>query len=171
MIKSASWQSGTSMGRVELKMDRAGRAGFDPKKAMQGCPVHHLRGKLRDASLRPTRQRIALGWLLFGKGDRHVTAESLYDEAIALKMPVSLATVYNTLRQFTEAGLLMEVAAEGARNYFDTRTSPHHHYFLEETGELLDIPEGRVGISVLQRPPEGMEITRVDVVIRLRRKD
>ena len=87
---------------------------------MEGCPVHKLRAKLRAARLRPTRQRVALGWLLFGKGDRHVTAEMLFEEAKAAKAPVSLATIYNTLHQFTGAGLLMEIAIDGPRTYFDT---------------------------------------------------
>jgi Fur family iron response transcriptional regulator len=137
-------------------------------QAMKGCPVHKLKGKLRAANLRPTRQRIALGWLLFGKGDRHVTAETLYEEANAIKIAVSLATVYNTLHQFTEAGLLTEIAVDGSRNYFDTRTAPHHHFLDEETGALFDVPDNDVRLASLPRPPEGMEIARVDVVIRLR---
>jgi len=140
------------------------RAG-DP---MAGCPVHQLRGKLRRANLRPTRQRIALGWLLFGKGDRHVTAEALYEEAVGMKVPVSLATVYNTLHQFTEAGLLMEIAVDGARTYFDTNTSPHHHFLIEETSALLDIP-GSISVAGLPVAPEGTEIARVDVIVRLRK--
>jgi Fur family iron response transcriptional regulator len=137
--------------------------------AMTGCPVHQLRGKLRRARLRPTRQRIALGWLLFGKGDRHVTAEALYDEAVAMKVPVSLATVYNTLHQFTEAGLLNEIAVDGSRTYFDTNVTPHHHFLIEETNALVDIPEGDVDVSGLPRAPAGTEISRVDVIVRLRR--
>jgi Fur family iron response transcriptional regulator len=135
---------------------------------MNGCPVHQLRGKLRRANLRPTRQRVALGWLLFGKGDRHVTAETLYDEAVATKVPVSLATVYNTLHQFTEAGLLTEIAIDGARTYFDTNTKPHHHFLIEETNALVDIPKGDVAISGLPEPPAGTHIARVDVIVRIR---
>ena len=86
--------------------------------AMGACPVHSLRGKLRQARLRPTRQRIALGWLLFGRGNRHLTAEMLFEEARAAKLPVSLATVYNTLHQFTAAGLLREIAVEGGARLF-----------------------------------------------------
>jgi Fur family transcriptional regulator, iron response regulator len=136
---------------------------------MSGCPVHQLRGKLRRANLRPTRQRIALGWLLFGKGDRHVTAEALYEEAIGMKVPVSLATVYNTLHQFTEAGLLNEIAVDGSRTYFDTNISPHHHFLIEETNALVDIPHGVVSVADLPIAPEGTEIARVDVIVRLRK--
>jgi len=135
---------------------------------MAGCPVHQLRGKLRRANLRPTRQRIALGWLLFGKGDRHVTAEALYEEAVGMKVPVSLATVYNTLHQFTQAGLLNEIAVDGSRTYFDTNTSPHHHFLVEETSALFDIPGG-VSVAGLPVPPDGTEIARVDVIVRLRK--
>ena len=136
---------------------------------MDACPVHKLRAKLQRAKLRPTRQRIALGWLLFGKGDRHVTAETLYEEATAIKAPISLATVYNTLHQFTDAGLLREIAVDGSRTYFDTRTSPHHHFLIEETNALVDIPDGLVAVSGLPDAPEGTEIARVDVIVRIRR--
>ena len=88
----------------------AHRAPAAASAALSGCPVHDLRGKLRKAGLRPTRQRVALGWLLFARGDRHITAEGLYEEAIGTRVPVSLATVYNTLHQFTESGLLREIA-------------------------------------------------------------
>lgn len=122
---------------------------------------------LRGAGLRPTRQRVALAALLFGKGDRHVTAERLHEEAQQNKVPVSLATVYNTLHQFTEAGLLREVAVEGAKTYFDTNTSNHYHFFCESTGRLMDIDTGRIRIEGLPEAPEGMAISRVDVLVRL----
>jgi Fur family transcriptional regulator, iron response regulator len=121
---------------------------------------------LRGAGLRPTRQRVALAHLLFANGDRHVTAEGLHEEAIARKVPVSLATVYNTLHQFTEAGLLREVAVEGAKTYFDTNTSNHYHFFCETTGKLMDI-SGAIRIEGLPEAPEGMAISRIDVLVRL----
>jgi len=136
---------------------------------MSACPVHSLRGKLRPARLRPTRQRIALGWLLFGRGNRHLTAEMLFEEARAAKLPVSLATVYNTLHQFTAAGLLREIAVEGARAYFDTNPTPHHHFLVEETGALLDISDRDIALGPLPLPPPGCEIAGVDVVVRVRR--
>jgi Fur family transcriptional regulator, iron response regulator len=126
--------------------------------------------QLRQAELRPTRQRIALANLLFAKGDRHLTAEDLHEEARSARIPVSLATVYNTLHQFTSAGLLRIVAAEGARTYFDTNVSDHHHFIIEGDNTVLDIEEGRVTVNNLPEPPEGMEIAHVDVIVRLRRK-
>lgn len=125
---------------------------------------------LRGAGLRPTRQRVALARLLFAEGDRHVTAERLHEEALACRVPVSLATVYNTLHQFTEAGLLREVAVEGAKTYFDTNTSNHFHFFCERDGELLDIETGEISIEGLPEAPEGMAISRVDVLVRLVKK-
>ena len=122
---------------------------------------------LRGAGLRPTRQRVALAHLLFAEGDRHVTAETLHEEALAKKVPVSLATVYNTLHQFTEAGLLREVAVEGAKTYFDTNTSNHYHFFCEHSGRLLDIATGSIRIEGLPEAPDGMAISRVDVLVRL----
>jgi Fur family transcriptional regulator, iron response regulator len=136
-----------------------------------GCPYHDLRLKLRGAGLRPTRQRVGLGWLLFARGDRHITAESLFEEAQRARVPVSLATVYNTLHQFRQAGLLREVAVDGAKTYFDTNTGDHHHFFVEGENRLYDIEGQQVGVSTLPHPPEGMEIARVDVIIRLRRID
>jgi Fur family transcriptional regulator, iron response regulator len=130
-------------------------------------PVHEM---LIEAGLRPTRQRIALGELLFRGGDRHVTAERLFDEAVAAQLSVSLATVYNTLHQFTDAGLLREIAVDGARVYFDTNVNDHHHFLIEEDGELYDIPGSNVTVANLPTPPGGLRIDRVDVVVRLRRE-
>jgi Fur family transcriptional regulator, iron response regulator len=136
----------------------------------KGCPFSDLRDKLRRVGLRPTRQRVSLGWLLFGKGDRHVTAEMLYDEAMKARVPVSLATVYNTLHQFTEAGLLRQLAVDGSKAYFDTNATDHHHFFVEKDDVLMDVPGEGVSVADLPEPPEGYEIARVDVVVRLRRK-
>jgi Fur family iron response transcriptional regulator len=137
---------------------------------MTGCPWHDVKAMLRQVGLRPTRQRMALGWLLFGKGDRHLTAEMLYEEASQAKVPVSLATIYNTLHQFTEVGLLRQVAVDGSKTYFDTNSTQHHHFFVEGENALLDIPDTDVLVGKTPIPPEGYEIARVDVVVRLRRK-
>jgi Fur family iron response transcriptional regulator len=126
--------------------------------------------RVRRAGLRPTRQRVALADLLFAKGDRHLSAELLHEEALAVGVPVSLATVYNTLHQFTEAGLLRILAVEGSKTYFDTNTSDHHHFFIEGENTVFDIMSGPIRVSDLPEPPEGMEIVNVDVVVRLRRK-
>jgi Fur family iron response transcriptional regulator len=123
--------------------------------------------RLRVTGLRPTRQRVALAELLFGHGDRHFTAEMVHAEAVSGGIPVSLATVYNTLHQFVEAGLLREVAIEGSKTYFDTKTSDHFHFFFEKDGVLVDIETTDVKVENLPKPPEGMEITRIDVLVRL----
>ena len=124
---------------------------------------------LRHAGLRPTRQRVALGGLLFGAGDRHVTAEALHAEAVTLGERVSLATVYNTLHQFEEAGLLRELAIDGSKAYFDTNTSNHNHYYLEHNGELMDIPGDAIRVDGHLVPPEGMAVSHIDVVVRLKK--
>ena len=126
-----------------------------------------LLGKLRTAGLRPTRQRVALARLLFGEGDRHLTAEELHAAAVDARIPVSLATIYNTLNQFTAAGLLREVAIEGERTYFDTNTSNHFHYYLEAEKRLVDIPADDLTLNGLPPVPEGTRIRRVDVIVRL----
>ena len=123
--------------------------------------------RLRKAGLRPTRQRVALATLLFGEGHRHLTAEELHAEALASRLPVSLATVYNTLNQFTEAGLLREVAIEGHRSYFDTNTSNHFHFYLEDERKLFDILSDDLQVSGLPEPPAGTRIRRIDVIVRL----
>lgn len=134
-----------------------------------GCPFHDVRAMLRDVGLRPTRQRLALGWLLFAKGGRHLTAEMLHEDALKARFPVSLATVYNTLNQFTEAGLLREVAVDGSKTYFDTDASDHHHFYVEGDGKLLDIHD-TLSLDAMPSPPEGYEVSRIDVVVRLKRK-
>lgn len=128
-----------------------------------------IRRLLRQSGLRPTRQRQALAEMLFGKGNRHISAEKLHEEAMAEQVPVSLATVYNTLHQFTEAGLLREVAVDGSKTYFDTNTTDHHHFFVEDDDLVVDIPPDQIGVGRIPEPPPGFEISKVEVVVRLRR--
>jgi Fur family iron response transcriptional regulator len=124
--------------------------------------------RLRAAGLRPTRQRLALARLLLAAGDRHFTAEHLHSEALAAAVRVSLATVYNTLHQFTDCGLLREVVVEPGHSYFDTNTADHHHFFCEESGRLQDIPGEELTINGLPLPPPGTEIRRVEIIVRVR---
>jgi Fur family iron response transcriptional regulator len=125
--------------------------------------------QLRHAGLRPTRQRVELAGLLFKDCDRHVTAESLHDEITTAGVKVSLATIYNTLHQFTEAGLLRQVVVDAARSYFDTNTVEHQHFFLEREGLLIDIPGESIAVAGVPTPPPGMAVDRVDVVVRVKR--
>jgi Fur family iron response transcriptional regulator len=137
--------------------------------SMKGtAPLSTAFRRLREAGLRPTRQRLALAQLLRQNGDRHVTAEQLHGEAVTSGIPVSLATVYNTLHQFSEAGLLRETVVEPGRSYFDTNTADHHHFFCEATGQLQDIPAQQLLVSGLPLPPAGTEIRRVDIIVRIR---
>ena len=125
--------------------------------------------RLREAGLRPTRQRVELAGVLFQSGDRHVTAESLHDEVAQTGVKVSLATVYNTLHQFTEAGLLRQVIVDASRSYFDTNTGDHQHFFVEKEGLLIDIPGESIAVAGVPTPPAGLSVDRVDVVVRVRR--
>ena len=125
--------------------------------------------RLRASGLRPTRQRVALARLLFGSPHRHVTAESLHAEVRAKRTGVSLATVYNTLNQFRDAGLLREVVVAPGRSYFDTNTGHHHHFFVETDNELHDFPSDKVTVAGLPTPPKGTKVSRVDVIVRVRR--
>lgn len=124
--------------------------------------------RLREVGLRPTRQRRLLANVLFGSGDRHVTAEAVFAEVKTLGQKMSLATIYNNLRTFQNAGLLREIAADGGKVFFDTNTSYHHHYLIEDDNTLVDIPEGSIAVACSHILPAGFEIQRVDVVIRTR---
>lgn len=130
-----------------------------------------LTAVLRMAGLRPTRQRLALADLIYGNGHRHLSAEALHAEAAKEGVTVSLATVYNCLRQFKDAGLLREVTVDAARTYFDTNTSDHHHFFIEDEDRVVDIPTNNIEILGLPEAPKGMKITHVDVVVRVKSQD
>jgi Fur family transcriptional regulator, iron response regulator len=138
-------------------------------KPTEQRPFTPIVQRLRAAGLRPTSQRLYLARLLFEGGDRHVTAEQLHSEAQAARIAVSLATVYNTLHQFTAAGLLRELIIESGRSYFDTNVTNHHHFFFEEDGALVDIPGERVALANVPSPPEGTRVSRIDVVVRVAR--
>lgn len=135
-------------------------------------PYTALIERLKLAGLRPTRQRLALAKLLFDTADdqpnRHVTAEQLHSEAMEAEVRVSLATVYNTLHQFTDAGLLREVVVDSGRSYFDTNIDDHHHFYFEDNGRLQDIPGAAVRLAELPEAPAGAVIKRIEVIIRLR---
>ena len=135
-------------------------------------PYTALIERLKLAGLRPTRQRLALAKLLFETAEdvpnRHVTAEQLHSEAMEAEVRVSLATDYNTLHQFTDAGLLREVVVESGRSYFDTNIDDHHHFYFEDNGRLQDIPGAAVRLAELPEAPEGAAIKRVEVIIRVR---
>lgn len=146
-----------------MRMDLVRKASRTDKRPSE------VKTMLRGAGLRPTRQRLALAEILFAQGNRHISAEELHDEAAAERVPVSLATVYNTLHQFTEAGLLREVAVDGSKTYFDTNVADHHHFFIEEENRIVDIPVSGLRVEHLPEPIAGMEIARVDIIVRLRR--
>jgi Fur family iron response transcriptional regulator len=130
-------------------------------------PRSYFIERIRSAGLCPTQQRIALAKLLFQGENRHVTAEMLFKEAMSEKMTVSLATVYNTLHQFTEAGMLREITVDANRSYFDTNTKSHHHFYFEKDGKLGDIPDGMISVAKLPEAPEGTIIKSVDVVVTI----
>ena len=130
-------------------------------------PYSQVLGRLRAIGLRPTRQRLALAKLLFEGEERHVTAELLHSEAVDAGIKVSLATVYNTLHQFTTVGLLHEIAVDSSRSYFDTNVSEHHHFYHEKSGKLEDISGSQIQIAQLPQAPAGSKIDRVDIVVRI----
>jgi Fur family transcriptional regulator, iron response regulator len=131
-------------------------------------PSPNMAGRLRAVGLRVTRPRLALAQLLFDGDDRHITAEQLFGEAYAASIPVSLATVYNVLHQFTTSGLLREVVVEPGRSYFDTNIDHHHHFFCEASGALQDIAGQDLTVSGIPLPPSGTEISCVEVIVRVR---
>jgi Fur family iron response transcriptional regulator len=132
-----------------------------------GSGQDRLTAYLREAGLRPTRQRMALAALLFDQGDRHVTAESLYSEALESGVKVSLATVYNALHTFTSKGILREISIDSSRSYFDTNVEEHHHFYFEKSGTLEDIDQSQIRLTRLPKTPGGLKVSRVDIVIRV----
>lgn len=138
-----------------------------PHVSLPAVTPASVSSRLRMAGLRPTRQRCSLAALLFGQGDRHISAEMLHEEAVKAGVRVSLATIYNTLHQFQQSGLLRELAIEGQRSYFDTNTSNHNHFYIEDAGQLIDIPGDAVRVDGLPEAPAGMRISHIDVVVRL----
>ena len=140
-----------------------------PAAKRPACGFQNVKGRLEKVGLRPTRQRMTLGLLLFGKGDRHTTAEELYQEATQARANISLATVYNTLKQFSDAGLVREIALYGSRLWYDTKTGAHQHFYVEGEEHLFDIPAEDLNLADV-RAPEGMEIVSVDVIVRVRPK-
>jgi Fur family iron response transcriptional regulator len=129
--------------------------------------VKAMREKLVAAGVRPTRQRLELGLLIFAPGDRHFTAETIYNEARAMRYPPSLGTIYNTLNEFARCGLLREIAIYDAKLWYDTKIGPHYHFYWEDSEELWDIPE-----ELLPRfdipAPEGARVEAIDVIVRLK---
>jgi Fur family iron response transcriptional regulator len=137
--------------------------------ACGNAPLHRCEEVLRQAGLRPTQQRQQLSQLLFGNGDCHVTAEELYAATVACGMKISQATVYNTLNQFTQLGLLRQIGVDGSKSFFDTNTTVHPHFFMEDEGVLVDVP-GTVAFDHLPKPLPGYGLQRIDVIIHLRRR-
>ncbi len=134
-------------------------------------PYSGLIERLKTVGLRPTRQRLALAKLLFGPGNRHVSAEQLHGEAVEAQVRVSLATVYNTLHQFTAVGLLREVVVEPGRSYFDTNVEDHHHFYFQDTGRIEDIPGDDLRVLDLPEAPAGTRVARVDIIVRVADED
>lgn len=145
--------------------ERAARA-VEPRTAHAHFDAAKM---LRSLGLRPTAQRLGLAQLLFGSGGRHLTAEMLYEEATGANLRVSLATIYNTLNQLVDAGLVRQISVDGTKTYFDTNVSDHQHFYLENRHELIDIPDATSLISSLPPIPEGYEVARIDIVVRLRK--
>lgn len=142
---------------------------MSPRKRADKSDDARIGARLRAAGLRPTRQRAALAELLFRAGDRHVSAEALHAEALQAGFKISLATVYNTLHQFTAAGLLQQVVVDATRSYFDTNIGEHQHFYCPEGKSLIDIANGEIRVAGLPAAPEGTIVDRVDVIVRLKR--
>ena len=169
-LRATRTGSGSSiMDETMLKFGQQPPQTSERRVVVEPRPLN-VRSLLTRSGIRPTRQRIALATLLFARGNRHVTAETLLAEARGARVQASYATIYNVLKCFADAGLVRCLAVEGHPMIFDTNTSPHHHFFYEDTAKISDLSFGDVGITGLPQPPEGYEIVKVDVVVRLRPK-
>lgn len=151
------------------EINRLVREVYGAQVERPGCPISAVKNRLRASGLRPTRQRVLLGWMLFGKDHRHVSAEALFAEATRARAFLSLATVYNTLHQFTEAGLLRQVNVGSGKAYFDTNTSDHHHYLIEGGEEVFDVEGETLHLEHTPTAPPGFAVAGVDIIVRLRR--
>ncbi len=145
------------------------REAYGQHRERPGCPISSVKSRLRAKGLRPTRQRVLLGWMLFARGDRHVSAEELFAEATRARAHLSLATVYNTLHQFTEAGLLRQVQAGPGKAYFDTNTHDHQHYVVDGEDLVFDVPGDALKLAATPEAPPGFAVQGIDVIVRLRR--
>ena len=155
-----------AVAELEGQGGTAGRVAKPTYDWKNGALARLVRNKLRSVELRPTRQRVSLASLLFVAGDRHVTVDQLYTEAKALRMPLSRATVYNTLHQFVAAGLVREIALYGSKVWYDTKTGSHCHYFDQDRSSLFDMPVD-LAPQLNIEPPKGKKIVGVDIIVRL----
>lgn len=175
VVDRGLWPKAQIESRAELKTLPGGACKNEAKSerlaaaSLVGCETSAIERRLQSMGLRPTRQRIALGRLLFGKGHRHLTAEMLYAEATAAGVCVSLATTYNALNQFAEAGLLRKIGIE-TKTYFDTNVTEHSHFIVEHTHELVDMTAPCVVFHEQMNVPQDYEVSQIDIVVRLRRK-
>jgi Fur family iron response transcriptional regulator len=128
----------------------------------------NIRRKLDAAGVRPTRQRVDLGRAIFGSGDRHFTAEMIYQETRSIRFAPTLGTIYNTLNEFSRCGLLREIAIYDAKLWYDTKTGPHFHFYSEDSEELSDIPDAWLPAFDIPAP-EGTRIAAIDVIVRLKK--
>ena len=135
--------------------------------AKERTPDSLIRLKLEAAGVRPTRQRLDLWRAIFGAGDRHFTAEMIYQETRSIRFAPTLGTIYNTLNEFSRCGLLREIAIYDAKLWYDTKIGPHFHFYWEDTEELSDIPDE--WLPILDIPaPEGTRVAAIDVIVRLK---
>lgn len=136
-------------------------------EASESISIEQTRKYLRNVGLRPTRQRIDIFGLLFNNGHRHLTATDLYRESCENKFSVSQATIYNLLKEFTQKGLLREIAVNGNNIHFDTNTSNHCHFYHENTGKLYDIDDSDIYVLGIPEAPADQEVWRIDVIVRI----
>ena len=135
------------------------------------APSHAaLEQRLRDVGVTPTRQRMHIAQVMLER-PQHLSADQLIARLQARgDGVVSKATVYNTLGLFARVGLIREVIADPTRVFYDSNTSEHHHVFDEDSGHLSDLEPGLVDVAALPRLPEGVEVTGVEVIVRVRRR-
>ena len=128
-----------------------------------------VEAKLRASGVKPTNQRIEIGMLLFAS-PRHMSADQIIGDLRAAGSRVSKATVYNTLNLFSEHGLAREVSVDPARQFYDSTTTPHHHFYNVDTGELTDIGLDELQFSRLPDLPAGTEAHDIEVIVRVRNR-
>lgn len=128
---------------------------------------HQAMKKIESSGIRPTKQRRVLAKILFENGNRHVSADELFHDVKKEDRKISMATVYNTLKQFTSLGLVREVVVDQNKSLYCTNHKSHYHLYIEDEGKIVDIPTKNIDLNI-PSIPACLQLHNIDVIVRIR---
>ena len=128
---------------------------------------HQAMKKIESSGIRPTKQRRVLAKILFEKGNRHLSADELFHDVKKEDRKISMATVYNTLKQFTSLGLVREVVVDQNKSLYCTNHKSHYHLYIEDEGKIVDIPTKNIDLNI-PSIPACLQLHNIDVIVRIR---